>query len=368
MADETGAEHGAGEETKSLTDVQAEGFNDDTESVRSLVEQSYREQDEDYVPPEDDAASQQEPVRAEGAPSEPEPEQDDENAPGDIEAPVHWKLADREMFARLPQAAQNFIMERSRGMEAAHTQRSQQIAQQAQALLPMQQTLQKWAPYFQQLGAAAPVAIDKVLHTEHELRTGSNAQKIEILRNLVRDYGIAAPDANEPPPDPRMQALQNQIYQMQNGYQQQQYQQMQQQQIVQQQRVAHTAQTLQQFATMKDEDGNIAHPFFGEVEQDMTRLAQADLAAGIQPELYSLYERAVWANPATRQRMTEAEANRREAEQKAEAERLDAEKREKARKARRAGSSISGAGAPAGEQPEDIRAILEAEYNRQVAA
>ena len=385
MADETGAEHGAGDDTKSLREVAEEGHGEDTRSLRSIVEESYAEQikaDDD-----DDAGEGNDPKPGEGGdkptgqdvkpaegeggetPPDDKPKAGDDNfKPGTMEAPANWKISDREMFSKLSQEAQNFLLERSRGMEAAHTQRSQVLAQQMQALAPWQQFETKWNAYFQQLGAAAPIAVDALLSKEYQLRTGSNAQKVQILRDLIAEYQIAAPDANAPAPDPQVAQLQQQIWQMQNGWQQQQAQALQQQQAVQQARVAQTTQTLHAFQTEVDDEGNLAHPYFGEVEQDMTRLAQADLAAGVQPELNSLYERAIWSNPIVRQKIQEAEAAHREAEQRAEAERLEAEKREKAKKARRAGSSISGAGAPAGDQPEGIREILEAEMKRQLAA
>ena len=182
------------------------------------------------------------------------------------------------------------------------------------------------------------------------MRTGSPAQQIQVLRNLIQSYGISPDGRNEPPPDPRLAALENQIYQMQAGNQAAMMAQ-------QQARVAATSQTLHDFATQKDDAGNLAHPYFGELEQDMTRLAAADVQAGLQPELNDLYERAMWSNARVREKVLAAQDG-----QKAE------ERRKAARKARRAGSSISGGGAPPSDGSGSIREILEAEYKRQVMA
>ena len=119
---------------------------------------------------------------------------------------------------------------------------------------------------------------------------------------------------------------------------------------MQQRRVASAAGSIQAFADEKGAGGKLAHPHFGDVRNDMTRLAQADLAAGVQPDLKSLYDRAAWANPAVRAKL------------------MAADNQEKARKAKRAGGQVSGAGAAAAEQPKGLRATLEAEWDRQSAA
>ena len=41
---DTGSEHGAGDDTKSLTEGATDGLGDDTKSIRSIVEEGYREQ------------------------------------------------------------------------------------------------------------------------------------------------------------------------------------------------------------------------------------------------------------------------------------------------------------------------------------
>ena len=257
-----------------------------------------------------------------------------------VEAPANWPAADREMFAKQTPEAREWLMRRHREMEGAFTRNSQAIA-------PMRQLTERWDPYFRQLGVPAPQAIDRLLDTEYNLRNGSNAAKIEILQRLVQDYGIAPPDTDDEGnvlgPDPQVAELTRQIEEMRNG-------QMQQHQAVQHRRVAHAAGAIQTFAEQKGADGTLAHPFFGEVKSEMTRLAQADLAAGVQPDLKSLYDRAAWANPTVRARM------------------LAADNQEKTQKAKRAAVQVSGAGAPAAEQPKGLREALEAGWDNLAAA
>ena len=197
------------------------------------------------------------------------------------EAPAHWSAADRDMFAKQTPEAQQWMMQRSRAMEAAHTRRSQELAQQRQTLAPYEQLAQRWGAYFQQLGAPPDYAIDRLLQTEHALRTGTNAQKLELMKQLIRDYGVTAPGEGEQmpmsmPEDPRIGQLQGQLQQMQA-------QQMQAQQNQQRAQVQQASSAIQVFATRTGEDGKLLHPHFGEVEGEMTRLAQVDLMNGIQP-------------------------------------------------------------------------------------
>ena len=93
---------------------------------------------------------------------------------------------------------------------------------------------------------------------------------------------------------------------------------------------------IESFANEKDGEGNLAHPFFAELQDEMMGLARADQLAGRTPILKDLYDRAVWANSGTRDR---ALASQREAEDRQGA----ADRRAKTEAARRAGSSITGA-------------------------
>lgn len=262
-----------------------------------------------------------------------------QDAPQPVEAPSNWPAADREMFAKLGPDGQQFLARRHREMEGAFTRRMQEIA-------PWRQVNQQWGAYFQQLNVPAPQAINLLLETEYKLRNGSQAEKIGILEKLVQDYGIAAPgedaEGNVVQDDPRIAALQQQIDQMHYG-------QAQQQQAAQQRRIAQAAGALQAFAEAKDADGRLKHPYYGEVKNDMTRLAQAEVAARRQPHLEALYDSAVWANPAVRAKM------------------MAADNQEKVQKAKAAGIQVAGGGGAPRNQPQGLRETLEAAYDAQVA-
>lgn len=100
---------------------------------------------------------------------------------------------------------------------------------------------------------------------------------------------------------------------------------------------------IDSFKDAKDASGNLLHPHFSAVEDQMTRLAVAARASGTPvPSLDELYDQAVWANTSTRQAMFEAQRAADEAQRKAaDAERAK-EARAKAERAKRAASSVTG--------------------------
>ena len=260
--------------------------------------------------------------------------------PQPLEAPSNWPTAEREMFATLDPKAQEFLLRTHHGMLKAHTQRSQAVA-------PWRQVSERWDPYFKQLQVPAPQAIDLLLQTEYKLRNGSPSEKLEVLQKIVQDYAIGPPqqddEGNYVEPDPRIAALEQQIAQMHAGQQHQQ-------QAVMNQRVAAAQGQLQAFAEAKDDAGRLKFPHFGEVKDQMTVMAQADVAAGRPIDLPSLYDRAVWASPSTRSKM------------------MATNQQTAAQKARQAGVQVAGGGTgarPAG--PMGLRETLEAAYDAQVA-
>ena len=100
---------------------------------------------------------------------------------------------------------------------------------------------------------------------------------------------------------------------------------------------------LDAFRNARDDQGNLLHPHFSDLEEDMAHLALAAKSRGQAiPPLRELYDKAIRANPST------YEAQRIADEQSAQRRRQD-EARAKAAAAKRAGSSVTGA--PSAGQP-----------------
>lgn len=159
--------------------------------------------------------------------------------------------------------------------------------------------------YIQSRGATIEQAINYLLNADYTLQTANPEQRAAFFSKLAKQYGIdltKLPDEktwSDPQLKPIMDkfgALETQV----TGWIGQQQQQML--DSVQRQIAAFGA--------------DPKHPYFDEVTPDITRLVNAGYS------LEDAYERAVWANPATRTK----EIARLEKE-KAEADRLAAEKK-----------------------------------------
>ena len=313
-------------------------------------EQAQQEQEQREQPEEDTAGAQ-----AEGqAAQEREAPADDETQP--IPPPTNWSLKDQETFKELTPKAQHFLLERSRGMEAAHTQRSQELAEIRRSIEPLARSMQQYEGYFQQTGATPQEVFNTFMQIDYGLRSGSVENKYEILRSLIRSYGIPAPGeggAQQTSPqqtrDPRVDQVMNQLQSMQG--QAAEAARMNQAALAQSKR-----ELVQSFAEQKGEDGQPLHPYFGEVEGLMATLAQTEVARGVQPDLQQLYEQACYANPTVRQRIL--------ADQNAQA---TVERQRNNAGRRRAGKGISGAGSSSKEQPTERIDILRQAWDNSVA-
>lgn len=114
--------------------------------------------------------------------------------------------------------------------------------------------------------------------------------------------------------------------------------------------------TIQQFAESKDDAGAALHPHFAEVEDTMAWIVANDPEIKAMPpsleKLKAAYDKAVWANPATRQALIEAQTSAAQAE---------AAKRHAADKARSAQTLKPKVGSVAGAAkvpPADLKGLI----------
>lgn len=167
------------------------------------------------------------------------------------------------------------------------------------------------APYeatIRSLGMTPDRAVGELLAADHRLRYGQPAEKLAYFSQLAQHYGIDLNQVTQQEPaaplDPQVATLQQQVQAL-GAYLQQQ------QMMGQQQERASLDSEIQRFAA------DPAHGHFETVRNDMAALIQAGLASTLE----EAYERAVYANPATRTAMLEqqAKAQREEAAKKAQA-------------------------------------------------
>ena len=132
--------------------------------------------------------------------------------------------------------------------------------------------------------------IQGLMQSHHVLATGTPQQKQELLQRIVRDYRIDASafgqPAGEPPyVDPAVAALQTELGTIKSQLS-----------AVEQQRVdQRRAEVSKQVDAFASDTKNI---YWADVADDMTQL----LAKGVVGTLQEAYDRAVWANPVTREK------------------------------------------------------------------
>lgn len=277
--------------------------------------------------------------------------EDDESRDGaeepPIDAPAHWKLEQQEHFRALDPKSQKVFLETWKDMEAAHTKRSQEIA-------PLRNTVSKWQPYLDKVGATAEQAFDTLIAAEYTLRTGTEAQKREAFLKLGKDYGISLeePKANGAEQDFLTADIQKAVQPLQQELGTLRQTILQRDQSAQQAQADKLAETVRLFREAKTEAGQPANPYFDEVWDDMARLAKADEAAGKISEIADIYERAIWSNPTVRAKLLASQQHAAKLKEKRE-------HKEKVKKAKAADVSVTGVSSAPKEQPKSLRTTIE---------
>lgn len=175
-------------------------------------------------------------------------------------------------------------------------------------------TLEPYMETLQRLKIDPAEQTGRLMQAQYTLAFGSPEQKGQLLLQIAQDYQIdlSSLAVSQPFVDPQVQDLQNQIREVQS-------------QLSNAQRLQAQASRAELQRTVEAFAQDPANQFFDDVSGEMEML----LKSGAAKDLKEAYEKAIWLNPAIR----EKELARRQAE-KAEAQRkADVEKVEKARKA-----------------------------------
>lgn len=291
------------------------------------------------------------------------------------EPPPNWTATDKATFKGLPEPAKDFLLKRHNAMEADYTKKTQAIASFKNEYEPVDKL---FAPHIEQMrakGFSPRTLIESWAKVETELAAGPDSAT-RIIQGLVKGYNIPVakiamalgikpgtgtgpePQVGEVPPAPEHTQAQLPPELLERLNRVEQFA------TTETQRRANEAQArlrdaenginseIDKFKSASDKDGNLLHPHFEDVEADMTALANSyNVMKQPVPPLNELYERAVWANPSTREKVRTAEAQA--------AEKLRAEQaRAKAAAAKKASASVTGAPgagqAPSGRRGSDL--------------
>lgn len=228
------------------------------------------------------------------------------------QAPKSWAKDVHPVWEKIDPKGQEYIEKREKdfldGLE--------QYKGAAQYAAEMHKVLAPYQPLLQAKNVSAPAAIDDMLGAYTRLTQGTVEQRQAALSQIAKNLQIPMPtngNGAEPPLpiDPRLQTIEQRLQEMQDA-------QTRQQQLALQAAKEKASVEVNAFAS------DPAHAFFDDCHEDIVKfLQQGD-------SLPDAYEKAVWANPVTREKSKLAYFQT-ESEKAAERKRLDALPKQKAR-------------------------------------
>jgi hypothetical protein len=210
-------------------------------------------------------------------PSDPEPEP----APA-RSAPKAWAAEKHAIYAGLPAEAQDYIDQREKQMMDGLSQYRENNdfgKQMRDAVAPYQDLIQE-------AGVDAPRAVQALLNAHKLLTRSTPDQKHQYFLRLAQDYGIDVSGQAPAAVDPAVKELRDRLDRTEQALTARQTAELE-------ERRAKTMAEVNEFAADK------AHAYFEDVADDMITLLKTGL------DLPAAYEKAVWANPITRQKEIE---------------------------------------------------------------
>ena len=227
------------------------------------------------------------PTESESELSEEQPEQQEQQAQPEPEPasapPKTWPKEMHDHWAKTPKEVQDYWNTREKQMLDG----LEQYRGDATFAKQIKETLNPYMATINALGVDAPTAIRSLLNADHQLRVGSPSQKAQYLQHLAKQYGVdlsgIGQQEGQAPVDPRLQQLQDELHGLK--------------QIIQ---TGNQQQLDEQRQKIQNEVNSFAsapkHPSFDEVSDEIVALLKNGAT------LEDAYEKAVWANPVTRQK------------------------------------------------------------------
>lgn len=209
-------------------------------------------------------------------------------APALRQVPKSWPKEMHEHWGKVDPKVQEYWETREQQMLTGLDQykTDAQLAKQFRdSLTPYQQTLK-------QLNLDPVTAAKHLFQADHTLRYAPPDQKLAYFKDLAKTYGIdlgtvQAAAEQVAPTDPAVKVLQDKLQKIESGLtarQQQDYQAIQEK----------TSKEVEAFAS------DSTHPHFNDVADDIVLLLKTGLP------LQEAYDKAVWANPLTREKELQA--------------------------------------------------------------
>lgn len=233
-----------------------------------------------------------------------------------IAPPESYSAAVKAQWDKLPQDIQRELNKREQDFHKELTRHDEERTTGRQ----FRQLVTPYAAQMRAEGAEPLQAVQALLNTAYVLRAGTQAQKVQLLRETARQFGVDLTQATQAQPQvhPVLQQLQQKQEQLERQIQLKEAQEKQQEQ----------AGLKSQIETFAAQPG---HEHFEAVKAHMAALLQNELAKDLQ----DAYDQAVYARPDIRSTLLSQQSADLEAKRVAD-------KKAKAEAAKRAGSSIRG--------------------------
>lgn len=283
-------------------------------------------------------------------PGEPQAKEPSQTA---IPVPQSLSASAKAAFAKAPPDVQQEWAKREAEATKGFTEQGSKYAEKARLADEVQTAAAPYAALLASERVTPAQALNSLLGTYYQLRTGTTAQRQSILTKMAQDFGVdltALSSGEVPYEDPAIAQINQRFQSLEQ----------QQAQLAQARRDAETAQTVQQLDAFKaevDDKGAPKHPYFDEAVPEMVRLVQS----GMAKDIASAYDQAVWGTPHLRAKQLAEQSAR------ADADRVAAAKAKAVQAQRAAGTRITSSGPqPEGKVTPRTQNDLEAEMKRNL--
>lgn len=191
--------------------------------------------------------------------------------------PKSWAKEKHELWGKVPPEAQEYFELREKQMLDGLEQYKGDSGLGRQ----IKDILNPYQPILQSQGLDAPTAIQALLNAHYQLTNGTPENRKSAYQKLGESLGLIDQTGTEV--NPQFQSLQDQIQNLQRTIHEGQ-------QNSYKENHAKVMKEVEAFAS------DAAHPYFNDVADDIVAMIQAGAS------LQDAYEKAVWANPMTRQK------------------------------------------------------------------
>ncbi len=306
-----------------MEDTMAEAYDEATDESPDQPRDEggrFSSQDDEPAPEDgDDSEIPAEEAEDPDADNSDEVAEDTEGEEVTLEPPGSWTSEAKTMFSEASPELQKYILQRDQEQQEGFVKATEQYEEKSSIADQFIETVRPYEAQMRAEGATPLQAVQTLLNTAHILRTGTQEQKAQIIRQTAQQFGVGLD--NEPGElneftDPNVTALQKQVADLT--------------QIINNQQATTAAEAqrgvdseVTSFADELDKDGNPLRPHFeavaGELAPIITAIREANPGKSHKEVLDEAYDRAVWANPETRKAEQERIAKAEEAKRLADA-------------------------------------------------